>query len=65
MSTSDTMTNENSPPPPEFNAVMKDEFDWFDQLRDAIMNEDLSSTHWNVNSLYVADIPADIEERAR
>lgn len=59
------MMNNESPPPSEFNAMMRDEFDWFDQLRDAIMNEDMPSTRWNINSLYVADLPADVEERAR
>lgn len=58
-------TSSSSPQPAEFNELMKDEFDWFDKLRDAIMNEDLPNTQWNVNSLYTFECPPDIEERAR
>lgn len=42
-----------------------DNCDWFDQLRDPNINEDLSSVHWNVSSLYNCDPPPDVEERAR
>jgi len=48
-----------------FNDLMKEEFNWLDQLRDSCLEEDsatasASSQDWNINILYGVDVPDDI-----
>lgn len=52
----------SSSPAGDFNELMKEEFDWMDQLRDACLDEDRGS-EWRVNLLYGQDIPQDIVDR--
>ena len=46
----------------DFNDLMKEEFSWMDQLRDACLEED-RGTEWKVNLLYGIDIPQDVRDR--